>query len=111
MTETTVLDVGGLHWATSAPIIETTLQRRPGVVAVHANAANQTATVIYEPARTSVAQLTQWVRDCGFHCSGRAVPDHVCDPMADGHRPAVPRRRLRSSRTKDMRRPDTPRRT
>ena len=83
MPETTVLDVGGLHWATSAPIIESTLKRRPGVVAVSANAANQTATVTYEPAQTSVTQLTQWVRECGFHCQGRAVPDHICDPMAD----------------------------
>ncbi|MDZ4233247.1 MAG: heavy-metal-associated domain-containing protein, partial [Dietzia sp.] len=87
MTETTVLSLGGLHWATSAPIIESTLARRPGVVAVSANAANQTATVTYEPARTSVAELATWIRDCGFHCAGRAVPDHICDPMADGGAP------------------------
>ncbi|HEY9264982.1 MAG TPA: cation transporter, partial [Mycobacterium sp.] len=89
MTETTVLSVGGLHWATSAPIIESTLARRPGVVAVSANAANQTATVTYEPGQTSVAELADWVRDCGFHCAGRAVPDHVCDPMADGAAPGA----------------------
>lgn len=83
MAETTVLDVRGLHWATSAPIIESTLQRRPGVVAVSANAANQTATVTFDPARTTLAQLTDWVRDCGFHCQGRAVPDHICEPQAD----------------------------
>ena len=83
MAETTVLDVRGLHWATSAPIIESTLQRRPGVVAVSANAANQTATVTFDPARTTLAQLTDWVRDCGFHCQGRAVPDHICEPKAD----------------------------
>src|SRR5690606_12997433 len=80
---TTVLDVRGLHWATSAPIIESTLRRRPGVVAVSANAANQTATVTFDPAGTTLAQLTDWVRDCGFHCRGRAVPDHICEPMAD----------------------------
>ncbi|QZT62806.1 heavy metal translocating P-type ATPase [Mycolicibacterium austroafricanum] len=83
MAETTVLDVRGLHWATSEPIIESTLRRRPGVVAVSANAANQTATVTFDPAQTTLAQLTEWVRDCGFHCQGRAVPDHVCEPMPD----------------------------
>ncbi|WP_197505957.1 cation-translocating P-type ATPase [Mycobacterium sp. 852014-52144_SCH5372336] len=83
MTETTVLEVGGLHWATSEPVIENTLMRRPGVNAVTANAANQTATVSYDPAQTSVAELAQWVRECGFHCQGRSVPDHVCDPLAD----------------------------
>ncbi|GAA4626819.1 heavy metal translocating P-type ATPase [Cellulomonas oligotrophica] len=87
----TVLDVRGLHWATSEAVVEKTLARRPGVVDVHANAVSQTASVTYDPALTSVAQLTGWVRDCGYHCSGQAVPDHVCDPMSeptavvDGH--------------------------
>ena len=80
---TVVLHVGGLHWATSAPSVEATLLRRPGVVSVAANAANQTATVTYDPATTSVAQLSDWVRDCGLHCAGRSVPNHVCDPMAE----------------------------
>ena len=88
MTETTVLDVHGVHWASSAAVVEATLLRRPGVTSVEANAVNQTATVAYDPAKTSVAQLSQWVRDCGFHCAGRSVPDHLCDPMSEpGHHP------------------------
>ena len=83
MAETTVLDVVGLHWATSAPIIESALQRRPGVIAVTANAANHTASVTFDPAQTTARQLSQWVRDCGFHCQGRSVPAHICDPMSD----------------------------
>ncbi|WAL49778.1 heavy metal translocating P-type ATPase [Rhodococcus pyridinivorans] len=83
MNHTTVLEVGGLHWATSTAVVESTLRRRPGVTAVQANAANQTATVSYDPDRTSVAELAQWVRDCGYHCAGRSVPDHVCDPMTE----------------------------
>jgi P-type Cu2+ transporter len=46
---TVVLHVGGLHWATSAPSVEAKLLRRPGVVSVAVNAANQTATVTYDP--------------------------------------------------------------
>jgi Cu2+-exporting ATPase len=80
---TVVLHVGGLHWATSAPSVEATLLRRPGVASVAANAANQTATVTYDPATTSVAQLSDWVRDCGLHCAGQSVPNHICDPMAE----------------------------
>ncbi len=83
MPESTVLDVGGLHWATSTAVIESALLRRPGVSAVQANAVNQTATVTYDPATTSVGELADWVRDCGFHCAGRSVPHHVCDPMAE----------------------------
>src|SRR6476646_2745400 len=80
---TTVLEVSGLNWATSGAIVEKVLSRRPGVLAVQANPVGQTATVTYDPALTSVAQLTGWVRDCGYHCSGRSVPRHVCDPLVE----------------------------
>lgn len=83
MNETTVLDVSGVQWASSAAVVRAALLRRPGVVSVEANAVNQTATVTYDPATTSVAELSKWVRDCGFHCAGRSVPDHVCDPMSE----------------------------
>src|SRR6516165_8278010 len=83
MKRTAVLDVGGLHWATSAASVQAALLRRPGVMSVEANAANQTATVIYDPTQTSVAELSKWVRDCGFHCAGRSVPEHICDPMSE----------------------------
>ena len=83
MSQQTVLQTGGLHWATSEAAVEKGLGRRPGVEAVEANAANQTATVTYDPELTSVADLAQWVRECGYHCAGRSVPAHVCDPMAD----------------------------
>lgn len=82
-TTTTVLDVHGLHWATSTSIVESTLLRRPGVSAVQANAVNQTATVVFDPDSTSVAELSKWIRDCGFHCAGRSVPEHICEPMAE----------------------------
>jgi P-type Cu2+ transporter len=83
--QTTVLQVGGLHWATSQAVVEQVLGRRPGVLAVQANAVGQTATVRYDPARTSIAELTGWIRACGYHCAGQSVPDHVCDPMTDPH--------------------------
>lgn len=82
-TTTTVLDVHGLHWATSGSVVESTLMRRPGVSAVHPNAVNQTATVIFDPTVTSVAELAKWIQDCGFHCAGRSVPDHLCEPMEE----------------------------
>lgn len=81
--KTMVLHVGGLHWATSTASVESALLRRPGVASVEANAANQTATVTYDPTQTSVQQLSKWVQDCGFHCAGRSVPNHVCDAMAE----------------------------
>ncbi len=78
-----VLHVGGLHYASQKAVVERVLANRPGVVAVDANPVAQTATVEYDPAATSVEALRQWVEECGFHCAGRSVPGHVCDPLAD----------------------------
>ena len=81
--QTTVLTVGGLHWATSEHIVENALLRRPGVVGVQASAVSQTANVTYDSDVTSVAQLVGWVNECGYHCEGRSVPEHVCAPMGE----------------------------
>jgi Cu2+-exporting ATPase len=94
---TAVLEVAGVHWASEKVTVERVLGRRPGVLAVEANPVGQTAAVTYDPAQTSVAVLSEWVRDCGYHCAGQSVPQHVCDPEAeprdhaavDGHHAAA----------------------
>ena len=80
---TAVLEVSGVQWASSKNVAEAVLSRRPGVLDVEANPVAQTATVIYDPSRTSVAELAGWVRDCGYHCAGQSVPEHICDPLAE----------------------------
>jgi Cu2+-exporting ATPase len=95
---TAVLEVAGVYWASEKATVERVLGRRPGVLGVEANPVGQTATVTYDPTRTSVADLAAWIRDCGYHCAGQSVPQHVCDPAVepqphglamphDGHRP------------------------
>ena len=83
---TAVLEVSGVQWATSKNVAEAVLSRQPGVISVDANPVAQTATVTYDPKRTSISELRDWVRECGFHCAGQSVPSHVCDPMLEpGH--------------------------
>lgn len=83
---TAVLEVSGVQWATSKNVAEAVLSRQPGVISVDANPIAQTATVTYDPKRTSISELRDWVRECGFHCAGQSVPSHVCDPMLEpGH--------------------------
>ena len=82
-TRTAVIEVGGVNWASEQAIAEAVLSRRPGVADVEVNPVAQTATVTYDPGVTSVATLAAWVRDCGFHCAGQSVPDHVCDPLVE----------------------------
>jgi P-type Cu2+ transporter len=83
MRSTAVLEVSGVQWASSKNVAEAVLSRRPGVLDVEANPVAQTATVTYDPTRTSVAELAGWVRDCGYHCAGQSVPNHICDPLAE----------------------------
>jgi Cu2+-exporting ATPase len=80
---TATLHVGGLHYASEKGVVEQALGRRPGVLAVEANPVAQTATVTFDPAATSVAELRRWVEECGYHCAGQSVPGHVCDPLAE----------------------------
>ncbi len=80
---TVVLDVSGLQYATEKAVVETVLSRRPGVQRVEANPVSQTATVTYDPGVTSLHDLRRWVEECGYHCAGQSVPDHLCDPMVE----------------------------
>ena len=79
---TAVVHVGDLHYASEKAVVEGVLGRLPGVFAVEANPVAQTASVSFDPARTSVEELARWVERCGYHCAGRSVPGHICDPLA-----------------------------
>ena len=81
-----ILQTGGLRFATEKAVLERVLARRPGVIAVSANPASQTANVTFDTQKTSVAELRRWVEECGYHCAGQSVPDHICDAMEE---PAV----------------------
>ncbi len=80
---TIVLEVSGVQWASSKAVVESTLRRQPGVVSVEANPVSQTANVSYDPGTTSQALLRSWIIDCGYHCAGQSVPNHICDPAHD----------------------------
>ncbi|WP_343997966.1 heavy metal translocating P-type ATPase [Microcella frigidaquae] len=79
------LQVSGMIRATSKNVTEAHLARQPGVLSVDANPVSQTATVTYDPQTTSVAHLQKWVIECGYHCAGQSVPDHICDPAHEPH--------------------------
>ncbi|HET7467358.1 MAG TPA: heavy metal translocating P-type ATPase [Candidatus Dormibacteraeota bacterium] len=78
-----VLQVGGLRFASEKAVVERVLGRRPGVLSVSANPSAQTASVTFDPAVTSVAELRRWVEECGYHCAGQSVPNHICDAMEE----------------------------
>jgi P-type Cu2+ transporter len=86
---TAVLDVSGLQFASEQNVVTSRLQHRPGVLEVEVNPVAQTATVVFDPGRTSLAELRDWVIECGYHCAGQSVPAHLCDPMAEPDPPGT----------------------
>jgi len=80
---TAVLDVHPMRRASEKAVVEAVLGRRPGVEQVEANPVSQTATVTYDPRVTSLAELRRWVQECGYHCAGQSVPEHICDPLME----------------------------
>src|SRR6266508_3984146 len=78
-----VLHVGGMYRASEKSVVEMVLSRRPGVIRVEANPVAQTANVTFDTGRTSVAELRRWVEECGLHCAGQSVPEHICDPLLE----------------------------
>ncbi|NBM20718.1 cation-translocating P-type ATPase [Streptomyces sp. GC420] len=86
---TAVLDVRGLSWASQQSTVAAVLGRRPGVLEAEVNPVAQSATVVFDPRRTSLAELRRWVEECGYHCAGQVVPSHLCDPMAEPGPPAA----------------------
>jgi Cu2+-exporting ATPase len=92
---TAVLDVHPMLRASEKVRVEVVLGRQAGVERVEANPVAQTATVVYDPSKTSLAELRRLVEECGYHCAGQSVPEHLCDPAMEpdpphaGHGPAA----------------------
>ncbi len=69
--------------ASEKAVVESAIGRRPGVLEVEANPVAQTATVTYDPEQTSIQELREWIIECGYHCAGQSVPEHICDPLME----------------------------
>ena len=90
--ETITIDVRPIWRGSETGGLESALARRPGVKEASVNPVAQTATIAFDPAQTSPADLGRWVTECGYHCAGRSVPSHVCDPaLAPGEHGHGPR--------------------
>jgi P-type Cu2+ transporter len=80
---TAVLDVHPMLRGSEKAVVEAVLGRRHGVERVEANPVAQTATVTYDAAKTSLAELRRCIQECGLHCAGQSVPEYICDPLLE----------------------------
>lgn len=70
--------IGGLFTALDNLAVEKRIAALPGVHHAAVNPAAASASVMFDPSQVTEAQLTTAIRDCGVHCSGEAVPHHIC---------------------------------
>jgi copper chaperone CopZ len=73
----TVLHSGRVHLASEKAVVERALGAQPGVARVECNPVAQTTTVVYDPGRTSVAQLQTCIQACGYECAGESIPTNL----------------------------------
>lgn len=70
-------------------VIEKALKKLPGVSEVRAAFGSGTATVTFDPEKTSVEAIRMAASACGFHCRGASLPAHLCQPetgaLANAH--------------------------
>jgi len=81
--KTATLDAGGMSSMLDYRGVEKQLGRIPGVKQVTASIASNSATVEYDENVTNVAALKDKIEECGFHCAGRILPMHLCEPHSD----------------------------
>ena len=77
---TVTLDVGGMLSMLDYQGVEKQLSRLPGVTRVSASTASSTATVDYDETVTNVTAIKDKITECGFHCTGQIMPNHICEP-------------------------------
>ena len=75
---TSTLEVGDLFSVLDARGIEKQLARVSGVDQVTVNPVGGSASIVYHAGKTNPEALQQVIVDCGFHCSGERLPNHVC---------------------------------
>jgi Cu2+-exporting ATPase len=76
----TVLCVHGMLCVGDGRGVEKRLLQHPGIHHVDANYLNCTATVHYDESAISLAEIKSLVGECGYHCTGESLPEHVCEP-------------------------------
>lgn len=84
----TVINLDDIESVLSPMALERGLCRHPGIHKVETNFMTSTATV-YHDASVSLAEIKRMVAECGYHCSGECLPEHLCvtpdPPPTSGH--------------------------
>ena len=76
--KSTVVHLEGIESVLSTAGVEKKMCQHPGIHKVETNFMTGTATIYHDDSIT-LAEIKQCVADCGYHCTGEAVPTHVVE--------------------------------
>ena len=88
--KTTTVAIDGMMSILDHVGVEKRLRRRVGVNRVDVNFLSGTATIDYDEARVALDDINRFIADCGYHCRGKVMPAHLCDPDAPNGTRTVP---------------------
>ena len=74
------LEIGGLLSTLSALGVEKQLAKLPGVHQAEVNYVAGSATVVFDETMIDLKTIKARVHECGYHCGGEQLPQHVCVP-------------------------------
>jgi len=74
-----VLNVRPIWRGSETEGLQATLRKRPGVADAVVNPVSQTVAITFDPLQTSAVELGRWIEECGYHCGGHSVPEHLCE--------------------------------
>ena len=75
---TSTVEVDDLLSSLGAQGIERQLKRIVGVGRVSVNPVSGATTVVYDSAKTDLPAIEAAIKECGYHCAGEALPNHIC---------------------------------
>jgi Cu2+-exporting ATPase len=76
--QTATVEVGGLLQVLDGELVARQLAGLPGVHSANVNYVSGSATLSFDAERTSLADIEERIRECGYHCGGEVLPAHVC---------------------------------
>ena len=77
--KTAVVEVAPLVSVLSAEGVRRQLQKLTGVHHVEVNYVAQSATVHYDDKQITIDDIRKRIVECGYHCRGEMVPNHLCE--------------------------------
>lgn len=76
---TSTFKVGNLLSSLGARGIEKQLKHIAGIGRVAVNPVSGATTVVYDTVKTGLPAIEAAIKECGYHCTGEALPNHLCE--------------------------------